>query len=37
MSQKKVVKTMDGNETCTRVAYHFTEVAEIFPITPHLP
>ncbi len=34
MSQKKVMKTMDGNEACAYVAYHFTDVAGIFPITP---
>ena len=34
MSQKKGMKTMDGNEACAHVAYHFTDVAGIFPITP---
>ena len=37
MSQKKVMKTMDGNEACAHVAYHFTDVAGIFPITPSSP
>ena len=37
MSQKKVMKTMDGNEACAYVAYHFTDVAGIFPITPSSP
>ncbi|MCQ2555091.1 MAG: pyruvate:ferredoxin (flavodoxin) oxidoreductase [Clostridia bacterium] len=34
---EKVFKTMDGNEACATVAYHFTEVAAIFPITPSSP
>ena len=33
----KVFKTMDGNEACAAVAYHFTDVAGIFPITPSSP
>ncbi|SFP30103.1 pyruvate-ferredoxin/flavodoxin oxidoreductase [Oscillibacter sp. PC13] len=37
MSEKKIMKTMDGNEACATVAYHFTEVAGIFPITPSSP
>lgn len=37
MSQKRVMKTMDGNEACAYVAYHFTDVAGIFPITPSSP
>ena len=37
MSQKKVMKTMDGNEACAYVAYHFTDVAGIFPHHPLLP
>lgn len=27
-------KIMDGNEACATVAYNFTEVAGIYPITP---
>jgi pyruvate-ferredoxin/flavodoxin oxidoreductase len=34
---EKVMKTMDGNEACAYVAYHFTDVAAIFPITPSSP
>lgn len=30
----KIIKTMDGNAAATYVAYAFTEVAGIFPITP---
>ncbi|MGM9881430.1 MAG: pyruvate:ferredoxin (flavodoxin) oxidoreductase [Bacilli bacterium] len=30
-------KTMDGNEAVARVAYKFTEVAGIYPITPASP
>lgn len=37
MFQEKVMKTMDGNEACAYVAYHFTDVAGIFPITPSSP
>jgi len=37
MSDKKMMKTMDGNEACATVAYHFTEVSAIFPITPSSP
>ena len=36
-SKKKVMRTMDGNEACATVAYHFTDVAAIFPITPSSP
>lgn len=31
------MKTMDGNEACATVAYQFTEVAGIYPITPSSP
>ncbi|HCC08006.1 MAG TPA: pyruvate:ferredoxin (flavodoxin) oxidoreductase [Clostridiales bacterium] len=31
---KKVIKTMDGNTAAAYVAYAFTEVAAIYPITP---
>ena len=37
MSDKKIFKTMDGNEACATVAYHFTDVSAIFPITPSSP
>ena len=30
-------KIMDGNEACARVAYMFTDVAGIYPITPSSP
>ena len=30
----KVMKTMDGNNAAAHVAYAFTEVAAIYPITP---
>ena len=30
-------KIMDGNEACTTVSYHFTDVAGIYPITPSSP
>ena len=36
MNEKRMV-TLDGNEACATVAYHFTEVAGIFPITPSSP
>ena len=35
MSKKYV--TMDGNEACAYIAYAFTEVAAIYPITPSSP
>ena len=34
---KKVMKTMDGNEAASYVAYAFTEVSTIYPITPSSP
>lgn len=37
MTEKKMMKTMDGNEACAMVAYEFTEVAAIYPITPSSP
>ncbi|MDD6223498.1 MAG: 2-oxoacid:acceptor oxidoreductase family protein, partial [bacterium] len=30
-------RIMDGNEACSHVSYHFTEVAGIYPITPASP
>ena len=33
----KTFATMDGNEACAYVAYAFTEVAAIYPITPSSP
>ncbi len=37
MSNKKVMKSMDGNQAAAHVAYAFTEVAAIYPITPSSP
>ena len=37
MSKKKIMKTMDGNEAAAHVAYAFTEVSTIYPITPSSP
>ena len=34
---KQIVKTLDGNEAASHVAYNFTEVATIYPITPSSP
>ncbi|MBN2221082.1 MAG: hypothetical protein JW708_02675, partial [Vallitaleaceae bacterium] len=34
MANKKVMKTMDGNQAAAYVAYAFTDVAAIYPITP---
>lgn len=34
---KKKLVTMDGNEACAHVAYNFTEIAAIYPITPSSP
>ena len=33
----KQMMTMDGNQAAAHVAYAFTEVAGIFPITPSSP
>jgi pyruvate-ferredoxin/flavodoxin oxidoreductase len=33
----KKYKVMDGNEACAHIAYLFTEVAAIYPITPSSP
>jgi pyruvate-ferredoxin/flavodoxin oxidoreductase len=30
----KIMKTMDGNTAASHVAYAFTDVAAIYPITP---
>ena len=35
-NEKKLV-TMDGNEAAAHVAYNFTEIAAIYPITPSSP
>ena len=37
MSENKVMKSMDGNMAAAHVAYAFTEVAAIYPITPSSP
>ena len=37
MSDKKTYVTVDGNEAAAYVAYAFTEVAAIYPITPSSP
>ncbi len=37
MSNKKKTKSMDGNMAAAHVAYAFTEVATIYPITPSSP
>lgn len=34
---QKIMQTMDGNEAAAYVAYAFTEVAGIYPITPSSP
>ena len=34
---KKVIKSMDGNEAAAHCAYAFSEVAGIYPITPSSP
>ena len=34
---KQIVKALDGNEAAADVAYNFTEVATIYPITPSSP
>lgn len=37
MSSKKRFVTMDGNEAAATMAYPFTEIAAIYPITPSSP
>ena len=37
MIENKKMITLDGNEACAHVAYQFTDVAGIFPITPSSP
>ena len=37
MSGKKVMKSIDGNVAAAHVAYAFTELAAIYPITPSSP
>merc|ERR1711879_453315 len=37
MAKKKVFQSMDGNQAAAHVAYAFTEVAGIYPITPSSP
>ncbi len=37
MADKKVMKSMDGNMAAAHVAYAFTEIAAIYPITPSSP
>ena len=37
MATKKVFQSMDGNQAAAYVAYAFTEVAGIYPITPSSP
>ncbi len=34
MENKKIKKTMDGNEAAAYISYAFTDVAAIYPITP---
>ena len=36
MSEKKMV-VMDGNQAAAHIAYAFSEVAAIYPITPSSP
>jgi len=37
MNKEKTLLTVDGNEACAHVAYAFSEVATIYPITPSSP
>ncbi len=37
MSEKRKFVTMDGNEAAAYIAYAFTEIAAIYPITPSSP
>ena len=35
--KKRKFQTMDGNQAAAHIAYMFTEVAAIYPITPSSP
>ena len=37
MAKELKKKSMDGNEAASYIAYAFTEVSAIFPITPSSP
>lgn len=37
MVEKKIIKSMDGNEAAAYCSYAFTELAGIYPITPSSP
>lgn len=37
MSNEKIIKSVDGNTAAAHVAYAFSDVAAIFPITPSSP
>ena len=37
LMKKRTVYTMDGNDAAAYVAYAFTEIAAIYPITPSSP
>ena len=37
MAKEKKFQTMDGNQAASHIAYMFTEVAAIYPITPSSP
>ena len=37
MNKPRERKTMDGNTAAAYIAYAFTEIASIFPITPSSP
>ena len=37
MQKNRKTAAMDGNEAAAHVAYAFTEVAAIYPITPSSP
>ena len=37
MNTKKKLITMDGNEAAAHIAYEFTDIAAIYPITPSSP
>ena len=33
----KMIKICDGNKACSDIAYYFSEVSSIYPITPSSP
>ena len=37
LGDKKMLKICDGNKACSDIAYYFSEISSIYPITPSSP